>query len=320
LAHTRWRGEQDIRAILFFAVLGAAATVIVFLQYARRRAWQAHIIGVTAVVAAELVLWSLPTVFVGRVRAAVEPARANIAFRLRPAPGRYDPNNWMSGSYYIPPGWFELRLPLSITGIPEGAGSLYDVPTLELTAPGNRHYKLHPAYIGPDWLIVRIEQQVYESVKNVDVNLKGAVVVILHRAGPTASLPVGANQPVTSAGRCSSEIVDRTFLHNAAPAGISGNRLLAVDVSCESPAGFPLELIAVLGQPGDTNAASERLQVSSSPWVPLSPIERVVGSFRVPQDPSALAGAKLQITPDLSLGWQVVNLDLRGIRLSGYAH
>jgi hypothetical protein len=319
LAHTRWRGEQDIRVILFFAVLGAAAAAIVLLQYARRRAWQAHIIGVAAVVAAELVLWSLPTVFFGRVRAAFEPARANIAFHQRTVPDRLYSADQLFGYRYVPSGWFELRLPLGVKGIPQGVGSLYDIPALELTAPGNRHYTLHPSYFGPDGLIVQIPQQVYESLKNVDINLKGAVIVILHRDGPTTSLPVGARQSVAGAGRCGSSIVDRTLFDNPA-ARLPGTRFRAVMVSCASPAGFPLEPTAMLGQPGDTNAAHESLHASSSPWVSLSPIERVHGSFRVPQDSPELATAKLQITPDLSLGWQVVNLDLRGIRLSGYAH
>jgi hypothetical protein len=318
LVHSRWRGEQDIRFILFLAVLGAAAAVVVPLQYARRRTWQAHTIGIAAVVAAELVLWSLPTVFFGRVRAAFEPARANIAFHLRPV-DRHDPSNWMFRSY-IPGGWTELRLPLSVSGIPQGVGSLYEVSSLELTAPGNRHYTLHPSYFGPDWIIVQILQQDYESAKDVDVNLKGAVIVILHRFGPSISIPVGARQPVAGAGHCGSTIIDRTLFYNAENVQLQGSRLRTVNVSCVSPAGFPLEPIAVLRQPGETDVNPESLQ-GSEPWlVSPSPIERVHGSFRVALGAAELTAAKLEITPDLSLGWQVVNLDLRGFRLSGYAH
>ena len=83
--------------------------------------------------------------------------------------------------------------------------------------------------------------------------------------------------------------------------------------------GFPLEPTARLWQPEEPDAPGAPLQGLSNPWpVSLSPIQRVYGSFRVAQDPSALVSARLEITPDIPLGWQVVNLDLRDFRLSDY--
>jgi hypothetical protein len=299
----RWKGEMDTRVILFFVVLGAAAAVIVPLQYARRRTWQSHTIGVAAVVAAELVFSSLSPVFVGRVRAAVDPTHTAIAFHLRTLGLDRAFRPFAYGAYQSP-GWVEVNVPLSVSGIPKGVGSRYGVQPVELIAPGNRQYTVNPSYVGPDWLILHIERPVYESLQDVKVNLKGAIIMILHRDGPTASMPVGANQSVPSAGRCSSAIVDLTRFFSGANVQALRNRLRTVNVSCESPAGFPLEPTARLRQAAETDGPGEPLQGSSNPWpVSLSPIERVSGSFRVPQDSAAPASAKIEIIPDIPRGW-----------------
>jgi hypothetical protein len=310
----RWKGEMDTRVILFFVVLGAAAAVIVPLQYWRRRTWQSHTIGVAAVLAAELVFSFLSPVFVGRVRAAVYPTYTTIAFHLRtPIEGAFRPGVF---GPYSAPGWVEVNVPLSVSGIPEGVGSRYGVQPVELIAPGNRRYTLNPSYIGPDWLILYLERPAFESLRDAKVNLKGTFIMILHRDGQTASLPVGANQPVPGAGRCSSAAIERTLVYNTA---ILRSRF--VNVSCESPAGFTLEPTATLRQGAETDGPGQPLQGSSNPWlVSLLPIARVSGSFRVPQDSAAPASARLEITPDIPRGWQVVNLDLRGLRLRDFAY
>ena len=321
LLHSQWRGVEDTRVAIFFAVFAVAAAAIVPLQFAWRRTWQSRAVGVAAVLAAELLYVSLSPSFVARVRAALAPAHTAIAIHLRPGPANLHgmSESWVPPEWWLPPEWIELRLPLSVSGIPAGAGNHYNIQALELSAPGNRHYPLYPSYIGPDWLILRIEHSVYESLRNVSVNLRGPVIMLLDRAGPTASIPVGANQPVAGAGRCSSAIVNGPPIYGPKGVPLRRNRLRTVRISCESPAGFPLEPTARLWQPEEPDAPGAPLQGLSNPWpVSLSPIQRVYGSFRVAQDPSALVSARLEITPDIPLGWQVVNLDLRDFRLSDY--
>jgi hypothetical protein len=214
-------------------------------------------------------------------------------------------------------GWTTLRLPLSVSGIPDSLESHYEVQALEMTAPGNRTETLHPSYVGPDWLILEIRKPLYDCLKDARVELKGTVVVALHRFAPSASIPVGANRPVASAGRCSSGIID--IAPFGAALGVMGNRLRALNVSCESSAGFALEPTVRVLKPAEPSAPSERLLASSNPWpVSLSPIERVHG-YTVRQDASTLSSARIEITPDIPCGSQVVNMDLRGIRLSDYA-
>ena len=307
----------DTRPIVFLAVLAVAAAVIVPLQYARRRTGQSHTIGVAAVVMAELALCYLSPVFLARVRAAVDSGHSDIAFHLRPAPTDLHDRIRRMFRGYVSPGWMEVWLPLTVSGIPEGVGSLYYAPTIDMTSPAGQHYTLHPSYIGPDFMILQIPRHYYESLKNVNVNLKGGVAVILHRAGPSTSIPVLSNRAVAYAGRCSSSLVDRP-IYGAAGVGATEGGLRILNVVCESPAGFPLALRARL-LPPELSTTIEQLSASYVLWRgSLSPVERVHGLFRVPQDPGALTSAKLEIIPDISPGWEVANLDLR-VQLADYA-
>jgi hypothetical protein len=318
LLHSRWRGMEDARVMMFFAVFAVAAAVMVPLQFARRRTWKSRSVGVAAVLAAELLYISLSPAFIAGVRAALDPTHTTLAFHLRPAPT--GPGFDGPGGRYPAEGWTTVRLPLSLTGVPDGLGSLYDPQTLELIADGNREDTLHPSYIGPDWLIVDVRKPLYESLKDARVELKGTVAVVLHRVAPSTSIEVGANLPVAGVGRCSSEIVDLTGMFAAAGARAPTRPLRTVNVDCESPAGFPLEPFARLWQPAETGAPPEQLGAPSNPWLfSLSPVRRAYGSFRAAQAPSALAGARLEIIPDIPQGWQVVTIDLRDIRLGDYA-
>jgi len=154
----------------------------------------------------------------------------------------------------------------------------------------------------------------YEKVRDVTIELKGSVAMFLNRPGPSTAIPVGANRPVTDAGRCSSSLVERSIY----AARVASEGLRTLNIVCESPAGFPLAPRARL-LPPELSTTTAELGAPYSLWgQSLSPIERVGGSFVVPRGAPPLTSAKLEITPDISLGWKVVNLDLRDIRFSDY--
>jgi hypothetical protein len=259
------------------------------------------------------VLGCLSPIFLARVRAAIDPARDNIAFGLSTRPA--SPNDdgitaWMRS--YGDSGSIAVRLPLGVSGIPAGFGSLFDVTALDLSTPGNVHHELHPLYIGPDWLLLQIPRPLYESVKDAKVDLKGTVVVILYRTGSSTSIPVGANRAVAGVGRCSSGVAE-------GPRN-SGESLHFLSVVCESPAGFPLEPAVTLWQPGEKVGRSHQFPGLSGPWPEsLSPIKLTETSFPLSLGQNTVTSGRLEITPDISQGWQVVNLEFRDIRLADYA-
>jgi len=318
--YSRWRGVDDTRWAMFFAFLAVAGAVIVVWQFARRRTWPSRLIGMAAVLAAELVLGFTSPIFIARVRAAFYPTHTSIAFHLAPQPALSISDRipgYSGRTFSATDAWIAVRLPLRISGIPDGLGSLYDLPLLEIVAGANS-YQFRPEYIGPDWMILPIRREVYESLRDVKVELKGAVPTILFRVGQATSMPVGTARIVPGAGRCSSSVVDRQgSSYNGFDTG-AGNGVAHrfLEVVCESPDGFPLPAFFRLRRTSGEDAVRQFDWTSARPR--LSPIERdediiVLGPGEDPQ-----ASGTLGITPAILKGWQVVNLGFRDIRLSDY--
>ena len=314
MSFSRWYPVEGTRVAIFFIVLAVAAAAVVLLQFARRSTGPARALGVGAVLAAELLLAYLPPFFLARARAAVEPARANIAFHLRSASSTSLDPIAVTMRPVGSPGYRGVKVPLIVSGIPGGIAGHYATLALDMIAPGNRRYRVFPSYTGSDLLILEVRQSLYESLKNVPLELKGTVVAVLHRAGASASIAVGANRAVPGAGRCSSAVAERPSL---GPEGARFDRMWMVNVVCESPAGFAFEPSARLRSP-EAEGAVQSFTWAIDPWHgSLSPLKRAYVSFLVSQVRDA-ASWKVEITPDLPRGWQVVNLDLHDVRLSDY--
>jgi hypothetical protein len=263
------------------------------------------------VVLAELVLGLLSPIFIARVQAAAYPTHTSIAFHLSPHPA---PLTDSVMRLHVPTSQaFVARyLPLSASGIPTNLASASDLPVLDLVAPGGRRYQAHISYISPDWMVLVIGRDLYENLKNVKVEVTGAVAMVLYRANPAKSLPVGTNQALAGVGRCSSEIVDLPTVNGEAGLPNATKRFLRV--ACESPAGFPLPAIVRLTEPGTAPVTHEFASVSRL----LSPIGRVETTFPLGPGEDPGAAGKLEVISDIPSGWQVVDLDFRGIRLADY--
>ena len=327
---SHWRAAEDVRAVALLALLAVAAAAIIAMQFARRATLRSRILGIAALLVAGFALGYLSPVFLVRVRAAVEPIPARIAFRLD---AKRRPSAW---PLLVESGWVRIALPVNLSGVPGGSEAYFDLPALEVETPdrryrgttvhdetfGNAKSELQLVYAGPDWLMFWMRRPVYEALKNGAVEVKATLVIALHRMGQRTWMPVGANRPAAGAGRCFNTVMADP---SRGPAGMS-----IVRVVCESPAGFSEEPRAALWLPSalrtapapneqESRWAGQQLTNLSGTEL-LSPLGRVQTSILLTQvSREDLASARVEIVPDKPEGWAVVDLDAHGIRLQDYA-
>jgi hypothetical protein len=202
-----------------------------------------------------------------------------------------------------------VPVPLGISGIPAGIQGLFGLPTVEIIAPGGEHLQLRANYIARDWLILEIPRASYQRLKNAKVELQASVPAILYRiASSSTSLPVGVKRAVPGMGICSTELFELPGLNR-------GERHSFVRLACESPKGSPLPAFARLWETPES-ARSAELEWRGTPG--LSPLLRAVASFPLAPGEVPPPSARLEVTAEIPQGWQVVNLDLRDIRLGDY--
>ena len=301
--HYAWRGVQGTGMAILLAALAFTAAAIILLQFSRRCTWRSRNLGIASVLGiAALTVLMTPAVLT-RVQAAVNPAHADLAFHQVPRPPVATGNTQRAGSTLI-----DARIPLSLSGVPDGDGSFFELIKLELLAGGHRYSMgklgtgdLGPIYLGPDWLIFRIDRHLYPEIQDTNALVRVSAAVALHRNGKAEILPVGPSRFMAGLGRCSNEVIQSGFVQGRSyvPEGIPSFAVL-----CESPAGFPLSPSANLpGRPPTV------LSVDSQG--PLSPLVRAHGLIGAFADTA-------EVTPDDLLGVKVVNFELHDIRLRDY--
>ena len=299
-----WTGAETVRFVLMGAIVGAGGLSVVWWQFARRRTWPSRLVGVTSVLAAELVLVFVSPVFLTRVRAAVNPTPAGITFRVRTS--QYGETGVPVGMrYYAPPGIVPMTVPLDVSGIPQGLRSLYGPSLLDITAPGGEHMEARAGYFGRDAMVVWLPRRFYDRLKNAKVQLKGAVTMVLYRAGSSTSLPVGVKRAVPGMGRCSTGFFTVPGF---------GPEHANVQLRCESPTGSPLPGFVKFWE-GDANRTAE---LDWRPIPGLAPLKLAEASFPLSPGDDPRPSGRFEITPDIPAGWRVVDLDLRDLRLRDY--
>lgn len=308
----RWIGVEETRAVLFGAILVAAAVTIIPWQFARRRTWQSRLVGIAGVLCAELLLALLSPVFVARVRAASTPGLAKISFQTRPVTAEMrDVVNGILRSRYGPAGGqIQMTIPVSVSGVPAGMLEGFDTELFDLIGPGNQRYQMRPIYIGQDFLILQTRSEIFDRLKDTPVELKGSVPSILYRIVSRTSMPVGAKGIVAGMGMCASEVIDLpgpTF---------NPERRRYLRVSCESPAGSELGSIVKLRQSTDSDPLGHQLEWTIAPG--LSPLKRATATFTLGPRDVPQPSWTLEFSPSVSVGWQVVDLDLRNLRMRDY--
>jgi hypothetical protein len=143
-------------------------------------------------------------------------------------------------------------------------------------------------------------------MKDQKFTLRGSVTAILVRPGPGVSIPLGAARAVQGAGRCFSSVHEQ-----------DGQRMTQreVQVACESPGGYELPIFARLLWRSDARGGS---LVGVPAMNLLAPIERVETTFLMGLGEVVPPDGRVEIFPETPHGWQVVNLDLRDLRLADY--
>ena len=319
MLRSEWKGIKDIRVDTFFAILGLVAALVVYLQFSRRRTWQARSLGITGVVIAEALLFGMSPIVAARERAVIWPAPGRLALHLDPRPPfRSSGPPWVGNAV-------QVAIPVKLSGVPSGVGTLLDLSGMEVTAPGVEyrnttiyrgesaptHQAIQPFYVGTDWLMLAIDPAVYNQLATHAVRMKATMVVFLYRRLQMTSIPVGSSREIAGGGRCSSRVIEGTSY----TAAIGENPLL-LKASCESPAGFPIPPAILFGEnrrptigPGETiNGLNEGF---------LSPLHRADTSF--PIMPFELRTQnQMKVTPFQQAGWQVVELDLHDLKLAEY--
>ncbi|HUS08324.1 MAG TPA: hypothetical protein VMZ52_18615 [Bryobacteraceae bacterium] len=339
--HVPWVPPNEVRLGLSILVLGLAAAAVIALQYASRRVRAARTVGVSAAVTAGLLFGYLPSTFTTRARALIHPLDGRISIQLAtsgheappPVPGSRNRSAFVV-----------IALPVAISGIASAPATQFDELTVDLAAPGGRHYRtgtpsgrggfekfdLHayPYPVGamPKWLVLQLRRSIFDDIKDSAVELQGLAAVSFHRLGETAWMPVGVTQDVPGVGRCSSTLVEPQ----------SSYQQSMLKVLCESPSPVSPQTSVRLWQPETGSEWTHRLgdaapDVAGPRETWLSPLHRQQTYFQlasgmpnqgagsrwlVPQE--AVPTAKLAITPNVVTAWAAVDFDLPDIRLRDY--
>jgi hypothetical protein len=188
--------------------------------------------------------------------------------------------------------------------------STFDLPLLDVIGPG-LHYQVRPAYFDRNWLVLAPPAQICDSLKEAKVELKGSVATVLLGPGPSVAMPLGATRAVKGAGQCFSSVME---LPGPGPMGA---RERMVQAACESPGGYELPVFARLLWRSEGNRWGETLGGITGLHL-LGPLERVDATFLLGQGEVVPPDASVEFISEIPHGWQLVNLDLRDIRLADY--
>jgi hypothetical protein len=243
---------------------------------------------------------------------------------------------------WAPPNRVTVAIPVAIAGMP--AGALYHVEMLrsEVAGDGVRYsaatrasYQsfekipfennyLTPAVDRPGegWLFTRFDRAVYERLKNATVEIKGEAGIAAYRLGETTWMSTESPTYTPLDGRCMSTLLEDQY---------SEGRL---KVECESPSAIPLPTRVRLWHPETGRDWNEKMGSSApfaagprSTW--LEALDRRQTFFRLVEVPrqrdspfyvprTALATARIAITPEIVTGYSILKFDLKDVTLSQY--
>jgi len=309
-----WASVENVRYVLMAVVFGIGAIAVVCWQFARRRTWRSRLVGIASVLAAELIFAFGSPIFLTRVWAAFDPAPAKISFHVRnvaPTAAAASVDRWINAfPQYIAtlPGFVAMSVPLGVSGIPAGIEGAFGAPAVAIIAPGGERLQSVVSYIGRDRLNLEMPRASYLRLKNAKVELQSTVPVVLFRIASSTSLPVGVRRAVPGMGRCSTDLFDLPGLNPADPHRFAR-------IACESPQVSPLPAFANFWESADSNRSGQ-LDWRNTPL--LSPLVRGTASFPPAPGEDPRASGRFEVTHYIPQGWQVVNLDLRDLRLADY--
>jgi len=300
--------DDEVRTVLTAAILGAGGLAVTWWQFARRRTSRTRLAGFAAVTAAELVFAFMTPVFLARVHAAVDPASTRISFQVGDLSViRKEPFGSLR-VYQNSMGYVPMDIPLVVAGIPSGVQAMFDAAPIDVIAPDGEHFEARASSVARELIILQIPPRFCERFRDAKVDVKGPLTVVLSRLGSSTSLRLGETRAVPGMGRCSGRFI-------ALPEFASGESHGLTSVECESPASPTLPGLAEFRSAADLSHRSALFQWQSAG---LAPLAGAAASFPLGPGEDPRKSGKFEITPQISLGWQVVDLDFRGLRLGDY--
>ena len=329
-----WEPFFTVRKQAVIVAVAVASAAILYLQYYRRRVvWSRALAGGAALGSALLYSLFLPQSALA-IRAAVAPAHVSPVLRLDTAaraPWRYSGRD------------VTVRLPIALSGYPEGTRIQVTGVASEISAAGGPRYREqmvtthrpferrpYALYIEsgewterpPAWITLQIEPPVFAGLANHAVTIRGEAAVRVVKSGGSTSMRIGETREIAGVGRCSTSIVEVRF----------GEEMIKLE--CESPRRNPYQTRARLTADGSPqewiHSLGDARSLGYGPVVTwLSPLHRDQTFWHLAHDPQGpgsqwvvprrlVPAARIEIIPQEVLGYAAVKYEFRDLDLRQY--
>ena len=334
-ARVPWENVDTVRVGATIVIVATASIAVACLQYFGRRVLLSRGVGVAAGIAAGAIFAILLPPSALALKSALAPIHSPLTLAIRQEGGLRAPTWW-------PANRVTVAIPVRIGGMP--AGALYHVEMLgsEVAGDGVRYsaatrasyqsfqkVPFENSYLTPaddrpgeGWLFTRFDRAVYDRLKNTSVEISGEAGIAAYRLGATTWMSTESPAYTPQNGRCSSTVLDDRYSEGM------------LKVECESPSAMPLPTWVRLWHPETGRDWTEKIGSSApfaggprSTW--LEALDRRQMFFRLADTPrkldspfyvprTALATARIAITPEIVTGYSVLKYDIKGVTLSKY--
>jgi hypothetical protein len=331
-----WMAVDQVRRAAALLVLAVFGTAIVWSQYAHRWTAASRAMGLAAILLAASLFAYLPHSYTSALGCKPSPAPADgralsirLSSRNQPGPAARFPRNIE-----------QIRIPVVLSGIPEGVEAQFDQLTFEIIGPRGERWGANQERVrwdvntvggwlwiehpnGEGWQSLILGRSVYDRLKGLKVSLASEVAVTMYREQKPVWMPVAApERAVPDLGRCSSTLdEDRND-------GM-------LDVFCESPAGIPPLVPVRLVDQANGQVWNQRLgDAMTSMAYPIrtwiSPLNRHQTFFHlidearneagaqwlVPRD--VLSRANVGFVPRQAAGCEIFRYQIRDVKLEDF--
>ena len=315
--------QHELHHALERMLLAAAALVVIWIQYARRRTIPARVVAAAAgLAAASIATWL--------------PARAEYAVGAAPDPPRISLRSLQTNETGLTPAGGPITVALPIAIDSASRADSYHIPDIdvEVTAPDGAHFEsirsspnrpfqkidlaafvlLPPDHPSAATLSLRFSRPAWERVKNAGVRVSGTAAFEFYRTGPSTAFPTNGATDIPGVGRCISVIAEQNYTNGS------------LKVECESPRELPSASIRLHHDPSGRDWGRQRLNAAgnslSSPhetW--LSPLSRLQSNFPLSDTIDSSPGSQwlvplafvpashLEITPEIPAGHALAHFD-----------
>jgi hypothetical protein len=331
LASFSWEPFLAVRRQALVLAVALASGVILYLQYGARRVMVARLLAAGAAAGMALLFYLISPAAAFAVRAALHPAGAAPTLQFDSAPRGGE----------TPPGRnLMVRLPITLTGAPDGARWQATALRSEITAPGGLRYheELGPRrgpletrpyllYVSTgrvaesprEWMTLVFQPAAFAGLAGLPVTVRGEAGLRMVRPGQSTSMGVGETREIAGVGRCTTSLVEARL----------GDEMIKLE--CESPRRDPYQTQARLtleGAPREwVRTLGDSRTITTGPTVTwLSPLHRDQTFWHLASGPQGAGdhwlvprqlarAARLEITPQEVVGYAMAPYEFRDLQL-----